>query len=241
MATAHIESKKEDIADVVLMPGDPLRAKYIAEEFLTDAKLVNSVRNMFAYTGFYKGKRITVFASGMGIPSIGIYSYELFKFYDVKKIIRIGTSGSFNKNIKLRDIVLSSGSYCKSYFPYLLGGEDLSFLNSSSTLNDKILKTAKERNISLEFGDTITSDVFDLYCVDQEKFRSNFEKDRFLAVEMEAFGLYYVAKLLKREATCLMTIVDSLYDKSGLSREDREKSLNDMITLALDSCLTEEG
>ncbi len=237
MSTAHIESKKEDIADIVLMPGDPLRAKYIAENFLTDAKLVNSVRNMLAYTGFYKNKKITVFSSGMGIPSIGIYSYELYKFYDVKKIIRIGTSGSFNKNIKLRDIILSSGSYCKSYFPYLLGGEDLSFIKSSASLNEKIRKNASEKNIPLKFGETITSDVFDLYCTDIKQFRSNFEEDRFLAVEMESFGLYYVAKLLQKEATCLMTVVDSLYDKSSLSPEDREKSLNDMITLALESCL----
>ncbi len=236
MATAHIESKKEDIAEVVLMPGDPLRAKYIAEEFLTDAKLVNTTRNMFAYTGFYKGKRITVFASGMGIPSIGIYSYELFKFYDVKKIIRIGTSGSFNKDIKLRDIILSTGSYSKTYFPYLLGTEDLSFVNSTPSLNEKIIKTANLMNISLKVGKTITSDVFDLYCVDINQFRSNFEGD-YLAVEMESFALFYIAKLLNKEATCLMTVVDSLYDKDSLSSEDREKSLNEMITLALNSCL----
>ena len=111
MATAHIESKLEDIAPVVLMPGDPLRAKYIAENFLEDAKLINKVRNMFGYTGTYKGKKVTVFASGMGIPSIGIYSYELYKFYNVEKIIRIGTCGSFNKDIKLLDVVLSSGEY----------------------------------------------------------------------------------------------------------------------------------
>lgn len=237
MSTFHIESNKEDIADVVLMPGDPLRAKYIKEKFLTGAKEVNSVRNMLAYTGFYKGKRVTVFASGMGIPSIGIYSYELFKFYDVKKIIRIGTSGSFNKDIKLRDIILSTGSYCKSYFPYLLGGEDISFINSSTSLNEKITKIAQEKNISLKVGQTITSDVFDLYCVDIDKFRSNFEEDKYLAVEMEAFGLFYVAKLLKKEATCLMTVVDSLYDKDSLSSEDREKTLDEMITLALDAAL----
>ena len=108
MATAHIESNKEDVAKTVLMPGDPLRAKYIAEKFLKDAKLINKVRNMFGYTGTYKGKKVTVFASGMGIPSIGIYSYELYKFYDVEKIIRIGTCGSFNKDIKLLDVILSS-------------------------------------------------------------------------------------------------------------------------------------
>ena len=139
MATAHIESNLEDIAPIVLMPGDPLRAKYIAENFLEDAKLINKVRNMFGYTGTYKGKKVTVFASGMGIPSIGIYSYELYKFYNVQKIIRIGTCGSFNKDIKLLDVVLSSGAYCKSYFDVLLDGVDIDFIQSSDELNRKIM------------------------------------------------------------------------------------------------------
>ena len=164
MATPHIESNKEDIAPVVLMPGDPLRAKYIAENFLEDAKLVNKVRNMFAYTGTYKGKKVTVFSSGMGIPSIGIYSYELFKFYNVKKIIRIGTCGSFNENIKVLDVILSKGAYCKTYFDKLLDGGNQNYIESSEELNRKIMNTAKENNIDLKYGKTITSDVFDLYC-----------------------------------------------------------------------------
>ena len=235
--TVHIESKKEDIADIVLMPGDPLRAKYIAENFLDDYKLVNKVRNMFGYTGYYKGKRVTVFASGMGIPSIGIYSYELYKFYDVKKIIRIGTSGSFNKNIKVKDVVLSSGAYCKSYFDKLLNGNDIDYINSSETLNEDIKTVAKNANIPLKIGKTITSDVFDLYASSLEEFRSNFPDDDFLAVEMEAFGLFYVANYLGREATCLMTVVDSFYDEKSLTSEERETSLNQMITLALDAAI----
>lgn len=235
--TVHIESKKEDIADIVLMPGDPLRAKYIAENFLTDYKLVNKVRNMFGYTGYYKGKRVTVFASGMGVPSIGIYSYELYKFYDVKKIIRIGTSGSFNKNIKVKDVVLSSGAYCKSYFDKLLNGNDIDYINSSETLNEDIKTVAKNANIPLKIGKTITSDVFDLYASSLEEFRSNFPDDDFLAVEMEAFGLFYVANYLGREATCLMTVVDSFYDEKSLTSEERETSLNQMITLALDAAI----
>ena len=142
MPTPHIESKKEDIAPIVLMPGDPLRAKYIAENFLENAKLINSVRNMLGYTGTYKGKRVTVFASGMGIPSIGIYSYELYNYYDVEKIIRIGTCGSFNKDIKLLDIILSSGAYCKSYFDVLLDGVDVDFVQSSGELNRQIMNTS---------------------------------------------------------------------------------------------------
>ena len=235
--TAHIESKKEDIAEVVLMPGDPLRAKYIAENFLTDYKLVNKVRNMFGYTGYYKGKRVTVFASGMGIPSIGIYSYELYKFYDVKKIIRIGTSGSFNKNIKVKDVVLSSGAYCKSYFDQLFDGNDINFIKSSESLNEKIKTVADNKNIPLKIGKTITSDVFDLYSSSMEKFKSNYPEEDYLAVEMEAFGLFYMANRLGREAACLMTVVDSFYDEKSLTSEEREKSLNEMITIALESVL----
>lgn len=237
MATPHIGCEKSDIAETVLMPGDPLRAKYIAENFLEDAKLINEVRNMFGYTGTYKGKRVTVFASGMGIPSIGIYSYELYKYYDVKNIIRIGTCGSFNKDIKLLDVILSSGAYCKSYFDQLLDGVDLDFIQSSAELNRKIMNAAKIKGLNLKYGKTITSDVFDLYCDDEEKFRGNYPDMEFLSVEMEAFGLFYVAKKLGKEATCLMTVVDSLFDKRSLTSEDREKSLNDMITLALDSVL----
>ena len=237
MATPHIESKIEDIAEVVLMPGDPLRAKYIAEHYLEDFKLVNSVRNMLAYTGYYQGKRITVFASGMGIPSIGIYAYELFKFYNVEKIIRIGTSGSFHPDVKILDVVLSTGSYCKSYFDLLLDGNDVDYIESSSSLNEKIIRTADKENISLKVGKTITSDVFDLYADDINAFRSNFPDDNFLSVEMEAFGLFYVAKKLGKEASCLMSVVDSLYDKRSLSSKEREESLNQMIELALDSCL----
>ncbi len=237
MATPHIESKKEDIAKVVLMPGDPLRAKYIAENFLEDTKLINTVRNMFGYTGKYKGRRVTVFASGMGIPSIGIYSYELYKFYGVEKIIRIGSCGSFNENIKLLDVVLSTGAYCKSYFDELLDGVDLDFIQSSNELNRQIMNKAKERQVDLKVGKTITSDVFDLYCDDENKFRNHFPDMSFLAVEMEAFGLFYIANKLGKEATALMTVVDSLYDKRSLSSEEREKSLNDMIEMALESII----
>ena len=237
MPTPHIESKEEDIAPIVLMPGDPLRAKYIAENFLEDYKLVNQVRNMLAYTGYYKGKKVTVFSSGMGIPSMGIYSYELYKFYNVKKIIRIGTCGSFHKDIKLLDVILSSGAYSKTYFDYLLDGVDLDFIQSSSTLNRNIINKAKEKNIELKYGKTITSDVFDLYCDNIDKFRSIFPDLNFLSVEMEAFGLFYVAKKLGKEAACLMTVVDSAYDKRSLTSKERETSLNTMIELALEAII----
>ncbi len=237
MATPHIESKLEDIAEVVLMPGDPLRAKYIAENFLTDYKLINTVRNMFGYTGYYKGRRVTVFASGVGVPSIGIYSYELYKFYHVEKIIRIGTSGSFHKDVKLLDVVLSTGAYCKSYFDQLLDNQDINYIEASHNLNDKIKKVADDAHIPLKIGKTITSDVFDLYTDSEDVFRTNFPGDDYLAVEMEAFGLFYIAKKLGREASCLMTVVDSFYDKRSLSSEERETSLNQMIELALDTAV----
>lgn len=237
MATPHIGCEKEDIAKTVLMPGDPLRAKYIAENFLDDYKLVNEVRNMLGYTGTYKGHKVTVFASGMGIPSIGIYSYELYKYYDVENIIRIGTCGSYNENIKLLDVILSSGAFCKSYFDELLDGVDIDFIQSSDELNRKIMNNSKIRGVNLKYGKTITSDVFDLYCDDSQKFRSNFPNMDFLAVEMEAFGLFYIAKKLGKEASCLMTVVDSLFDKRSLTSDEREKSLNDMIEMALESII----
>ncbi len=233
--TVHIESKKEDIAEVVIMPGDSLRAKYIAENFLTDYKLVNKVRNMFGYTGYYKNKRVTVFASGMGIPSIGIYAYELYKFYDVEKIIRIGTCGSYNEDIHLLDIILSTGAYAKTYFPYLFSKDSCDYIKSSNSLNKKIENVAINSNIKLKVGNTVTSDVFDLYC-DKDSFLSNFPSD-FLAEEMEAFGLFYIASKLNKEAACLMSVVDAVNDKKSLTSVEREQSLNQMITLALETIL----
>lgn len=232
--TAHIESSKDDIANVVLMPGDPLRAKYIAEHFLTDYKLVNSVRNMFAYTGYYKGNKVTVFSSGMGIPSIGIYAYELFKFYDVEKIIRIGTSGTIHKDVKLLDVILATSAYSVSTFPLLFDGDTDKEYESSSELNNLIIEKGKELGVNIKAGKIITSDVFDPY-VDGEKFMSNFPNEEFLASEMEAFCLFYLAKKLNRQATSLLTVVDSKYDKRSLTSEEREQSLNDMISLALES------
>lgn len=232
--TAHIESSKDDIAKVVLMPGDPLRAKYIAEHFLTDYKLVNSVRNMFAYTGYYKGNKVTVFSSGMGIPSIGIYAYELFKFYDVEKIIRIGTSGTIHKDVKLLDVILATSAYSVSTFPLLFDGDTDKEYESSRELNNLIIEKGRELGTNIKAGKIITSDVFDPY-VDGEKFMSNFPNEEFLASEMEAFCLFYLAKKLNKQATSLLTVVDSKYDKRSLTSEEREQSLNDMIVLALES------
>ena len=236
--TPHIEAKKGEIAKTVIMPGDPLRAKYIAENFLEDVKQVNSVRNMLGFTGKYNGKEITVFASGMGIPSIGIYALELFKFYDVENIIRIGTCGSFHKDVKLRDVILSEGAFSKSYFDMLLDNKDIDFIKSSKSLNDSIINKAKEINVNIKYGKTITSDVFDLYVDSADEFESNFNNDEYLAVEMEAYGLFYLANKFNKQAACLLTVVDSKFDKGSISKEEREKDLNDMIKLALETAIT---
>ncbi len=238
MATPHIESEKGDIAKVVLMPGDPLRAKYIADNFLTDVRVVNNVRNMTAYTGKYKGKEITVFPHGMGIPSCGIYFYELFKFYDVEKIIRIGTCGSNNRDVKILDVLLASSAYTLSTFPQLFDGTTDKEFAASPHLNEVIKETAKELNIPVREGKILTSDVFDVYVEDHDKFLRNFpDYESFIGVEMESAGLFYLAKLLNKEATCLATVVDSHYDDRVVSSEDRQTSLNQMITVALEGAL----
>jgi len=235
MGAIHIEANIEDVADVVLLPGDPLRAKYIAETFLTDIKLINKVRNMFGYTGYYKDKRITVIGSGMGIPSVGIYSYELYNYYNVKRIIRIGTAGSFNKNIKLLDVVLAKNSYSTSSFAYVWGKETSNVINSSEKLNNDILKKADELNIKLTYGTIMTGDVFSVYANIDHILEKVPEHIDILAMEMEAFGLFHVANICGKEAACLTTIVDSKYSEEMVSEEDKQKNLNEMITLALES------
>lgn len=237
MATPHIEARKGDIAKTVLMPGDPLRAKMIAETYLDDYRLVNTVRNIFAYTGTYKNKPVTIFASGMGIPSVGIYSYELYHFYDVENIIRIGTCGANKEDIKLLDVILAESSYSLSTFAKLFDKTEDKIMYSSVELNEKIEKTALDGNIDLKKGMIITSDVFNVY-VDNKTYLSNYPDDLVtLASEMEAFGLFFIAKKLGKKAACLLTVVDSPYDKREISSMDRQNSLNTMIKLALDSTL----
>ena len=231
----HIEAKKEDVADVVLMPGDPLRAKYIAETFLTDVKIINERRNMLGFTGYYKGKKVTVMGSGMGIPSIGIYSYELYNDYDVKKIIRIGTSGSMSKDIKLLDIVLSTNAYSPSSFAYVWNQETSNVIDASESLNKQILNTADKLKMKLNYGSIFSSDVFTVYTNIDHIIEKKPKHLNMLATEMEAFGLFHVANISGKEATCLVTVVDSPYVDEQVSAEDRQKNLNDMILLALES------
>ncbi len=238
MPTAHIESKKEDIAKIVLMPGDPLRAKMIAEKYLDNARLVNSVRGMTAYTGFYKGKEVTVFPSGMGIPSMGIYSYELFKFYDVEKIIRIGTCGSNREDIKLLDVILADSSYSLSTFAKVFDNFSSNEIEASNVLNNRIIEIAEDMNVNLKVGKVITSDVFNPYVDSEEEYFNKYPTDlNSIGSEMEAFALFFMAKKLNREASALLTVVDSIYDNRMVSSEDRQNSLDEMILLALNSIL----
>ena len=236
--TPHISSKKEDIAKIVLCPGDPLRAKYIAENFLENARLVNSVRNMLAYTGTYKGKEITVFASGMGMPSMGIYCYELYKFYDVDTIIRIGSCGAYTEDLNLFDTLLVEKSYTEGNFAKTLNNADCHIVEADNNLNLLIKDVAQSENINCISANVLCSECFDYYIEDINTLLNRLPKEfKITAAEMESFALFYTAKYLNKKAACLLTVVDSHYKKQEISAEEREKSLNDMITLALESCL----
>ncbi len=232
----HCNAKKEDIEKTVLMPGDPLRAKYIAENFLENAKLVNTVRNMLAYTGTYHGKKVTVFSSGMGMPSMGIYSYELFKFYDVEKIIRIGSCGSYTPDLKLFDTIIVNKSYTESNFAYSWTEKESHIAEGDFSLNDTLEDIAKKINIPYTRGNTFCNEAFDGYLADIPSFINRFPKDlNIIACEMEAFALFYMANYFHKKAACLLTVVDSYYTKQESTSEEREKSLNNMIRLALES------
>jgi purine-nucleoside phosphorylase len=229
--TPHIGAKAGEIAKTVLMPGDPLRAKFIAENFLEDVVQFNSVRNMLGYTGTYKGKRISVMGGGMGMPSIGIYSYELFNFYEVDSIIRIGTAGSMNENVKVRDVVIALGASTNSNYAaqYCLPGTFAPI--ASYDLVSSAVRAAKEKNINAVVGNILSSDTF--YCADKtatEKWISM----GILAVEMEAAALYMNAAQAKKNALCLLTISDSLVTGESLSAEDRQSSFTDMMEIALE-------
>lgn len=236
--TPHNEAKLGEIAKTVIMPGDPLRAKYIAQKYLENPKLVNEVRNVYAYTGTYKGKQITIMASGMGMPSMGIYAYELYKIYDVENIIRIGSCGAYEKEMKLFDIILSEKVYSESNFALTLNNEDCHLVEASKELNQKIIKTAEEANINIYKGTTACLDCFDVYATDINKYFERMPKDiNPISAEMEAFALFYVAKILNKKASCLMSVVDSKYIKEIATTEEREKGLDEMITLALEASL----
>lgn len=232
MPTPHNEAKDNEIAKTVLMPGDPLRAKFIAEHFLTDAKLVNTVRNMYCYTGTYHGKRVSVMGSGMGIPSIGIYAYELYHVYHVERIIRIGTAGATDPSLKLFDLVIAMGastnSNCASQ--YQLPQGTMSAIANYETLNQAVT-SAKSHGYRYQVGQVFSSDNF---YNDPKEVWEAWAKMGCLAVEMEAYGLYLTAAQAHQEALAIMTISDSMITHEETTTEQREKSFTHMMEVALD-------
>ena len=234
MSTPHNMANIGDIAKVVLMPGDPLRAKYIAETYLDDVVQFNNVRNMFGYTGTYKGKKVSVMGSGMGMPSIGIYSFELFSQYGVEAIIRIGSAGSYKEDYEIYDVVLASGAYSESNYAKILTGNEASITYPSAELNDLIKATAEELDLDLKEGVIHSSDIF--YHID-EAYKKGIEDNNCVAVEMESFALFENAKALNKKAACLLTISDSLVTHEETTAEERQTSFNKMITIALESAI----
>ena len=235
----HINAEKRSIAEIVLMPGDPLRAKYIAENFLTEAKEVCNLRNMLGYTGFYKGVRVSVIGSGMGMPSMGIYSWELFYYFNVKKIIRIGTCGVVSEEVEVPELILATSAYSESNFAYTFDNYDKHITYPSKDLNELIIKKSKELNYKLHVGDITTMDVFGPY-IDYDRVLNRIPKNlNVIGEEMEAFALFHIASHFKREASCILTAVDSKFSDVVLSGEERQNSLNEMITLALEAIISE--
>lgn len=236
MSTPHNQADKGQFARTVIMPGDPLRAKMIAECFLEDAQLVNSVRGMLGFTGKYKGKWISVMGSGMGMPSIGIYSYELFTEYDVDNIIRVGSAGSYVEELDLSDVVLVDSSWSESTFARTQNGCGDDTMFPSSLLNGLLLKTAAEKGTPLKTIRVHSSDVF-YQSGDPDYFRAIVRERGCKAVEMESFALFHNAHVTGKNAACLLTISDSFVKSDSMTAEERQNSFTSMIEIALTAAL----
>ena len=234
MATPHIGANKGDIAETILLPGDPLRAKYIAETFLEDVVQYNNVRGMLGFTGKYKGKRVSVQGTGMGIPSIGIYTHELITEYGVKNLIRVGTAGSMQKNVKIRDVVIAMSASTDSAINKLrFNGADYA-PTASAELMFKAYEAGKAKGLNMKAGNVLTSDTF--YGDDFEAWKK-WAKFGVLCVEMETAQLYTTAAKFGVNALTLLTISDSLVTGEATSAEERQITFNDMIEVALESVL----
>lgn len=233
MPTPHIESKLEDIAPIVIMPGDPKRAKYIADNYLSNYKVVNEVRGMNAYTGYYGNKRITIFPSGMGIPSMSIYAYELFNYYNVDIIIRIGTIGAYQNSLKLGDVILAKRAYSDSSFAMVQDNYDKNYLDSDVYLNEEIKEVCNKDKYMIYEGNIFTSDVF----YEKKDYMDKVSNYNVLGVEMETFGLLQAARISNKKATSILTVANSFCFEEELTSEEREKNLNNMIEIALKSSL----
>lgn len=234
---AHIACTKEDIAPIVVMPGDPLRAKYIAENFLSEAKLVSDTRNMFVFTGMYKGIRVTVMGSGMGMPSMSIYAFELFYFFGVEKIIRVGTCGGLVPEVNVPELIVADSAYNEGNFAYAYNGDPTHLVYPSKNLTRIIKETAEEQGMNPHIGTVITTENFDFYSNYEAVLNRVPKNIHVIAGEMEAFALFHIADSFDKEASCILTVVDSKFSETFMSQEDREKSLNESITLALESII----
>ncbi len=237
MPTPHIESEKNDIAKIVIMPGDPRRVDYITKNYLNNYKLINEVRGELGYTGYYKDVRVTIFSSGMGIPSMGIYSHELFTEYDVDTIIRIGSAGSYSEELNVNDIYLVESSYSENNYAYECNGNKENLVSSSKDINNVIERISNELNLIIKKGRVHSTGAFYTENFDMNKVRDEFDCK---CVEMETFSLFYNAKRLNKRAACILTISDSFVTGESLSSEDREKGFNDMMKLVLESVVNLE-
>ncbi len=229
MSTPHIEAKKGDFAPVVIMPGDPLRAKWIAEHFLEQAKQVTSVRNIYGYTGTYQNKPVSVMASGMGMPSMGIYSYELYHFYDVSTIIRVGSAGALSPNLKLRDIVIAQSVSTDSNYIKQFNLPGTFAPTGTYRLIESAVGQAKKIGVNTVVGNILCSDVF----YSEQKVLEQWRDMGVLAVEMESAALYSNASKAQKEALCICTISDCPLTNQSCSSEERQTSFSDMVKIAL--------
>jgi len=230
MNTAHIKLENGKFAKTVIMPGDPLRSKMIAETLLTDAVLINNVRGIQGYTGYYNGKKVSVMASGMGNPTMGIYSYELFKFFDVDNIIRVGSIGAMDKNIPIKSLILTEKTFTNTNYNnfYINNGE--SYISGSQELLEKAKAKADELNLRYQIGNTLCSETF--YTDEDEIMKA--QKNNLLGVEMESAALYINAERLGKKALTICTVSNNLITNEDTTSDERQNSFIDMIKLALE-------
>ncbi|WP_075718774.1 purine-nucleoside phosphorylase [Roseburia sp. 499] len=232
--TPHIEAKEGDFAKTVLMPGDPLRAKFIAETYLENVRCVNQVRGMLGFTGTYKGKEISVMGSGMGMPSIGIYSYELFNFYGVDNIIRVGSAGALQDDINLMDVVIGMGASMVSDFGDQFGCPGHLAPLADYNLLSKAVESAKDLGTEVRVGNILSEDAF---YNDRPNPKDCFKKMGVLAVEMESGALYLNAARAGKHALCILTISDHIYRPEELTSEERQLGFGKMIEIALETAI----
>ncbi len=235
MATPHIKAEKGDFAKTVLMPGDPLRAQHIAENFLTDAVLVNNVRGICGYTGQYRGERVSVMASGMGMPSMGIYSYELYHFFDVENIIRVGSVGSMQADVHLRDLIIAVSASTNSNYMAQYGLPGVYAPTASFALVRKAVEVAEKGGYSYHVGNVLTSDCF---YDDDPQANAQWRKLGVMGVEMETAALYMNAARVGKRALSVLTVSDSLITGEATDSDERQVGFNKMIALALDVAVT---